>query len=370
MEKRHLPALYDFRFFLMFLCISISFFLASGVASAQNTNAPISEAPYIYLDRETYKAKWVRNNEMRSAESLTAEFLSMEFGLGVGPETFQKNRNLKPDFYQRYQNVSQIAVISDIHGQFPLMVILLKNHKIIDDNLNWNFGKGHLIINGDILGRGDMVTEILWLAYKLENQAEKAGGKLHYILGNHELMVQTNDFRYLNEKYVRAAAIMQIKTADLYADNSVLGNWLRKRPAIIKIDSLLITHAGISPQLVQMKLKAQKVNKLFYEKILNPKYTRNNKLTDFLNGRNGPVWYRGYFNANEVATAALDEILDHFESSKIIVGHTSLEAVTAMFGGRVIAVDSSIKTGRNGEILIIENGETFRGMMDGSRLKL
>ena len=350
----------------------LSFFVFLKVVVAQVDTKTLSEAPYIYLQGDHFNAKWVKNGEMRKAENLSSDFLTSEFGFGLSPEIFLQNRESVPDFIQEFKNVPQLAIISDIHGQYPLMVALLKNHGIINENLNWSFGKGHMVINGDILGRGNMVTEVLWLAYKLEYQAAQAGGKVHFLLGNHELMVLTQDFRYLNEKYVEAAKIMEIKTSDLYDDNSVLGNWLKKRPAIIKIDSILITHAGISPQFIRRKLTAYEVNKMFYEDILpnSGSVNRSNRsLINFLNGQEGPIWYRGYFEAG-VSNKNMDDILAFFESKYIVVGHTSLDAITALFGGRVIGVDSSIKNGRGGEILIVENGIRYRGKVDGSREKL
>ena len=38
----------------------------------------------------------------------------------------------------------------------------MKSLGIIDKNLNWKFGKGHLVVLGDIFDRGSMVTEVLW----------------------------------------------------------------------------------------------------------------------------------------------------------------------------------------------------------------
>lgn len=337
---------------------------------AQEGKTTISEGPYIYLQGDQFKAKWVKNGEMRTAENLSTDFLESEFGFGLSPEIFQKTMGSVPNFDQEYENIPKFAVISDIHGQYPLMVALLKNHGIIDGKMNWAFGKAHLVINGDILGRGDMVTEVLWLAYKLAYQAEKSGGKVHFLLGNHELMIKTGDFRYLNEKYVAASKIMGINPAELYSDNSILGNWLKKRPAIIKIDDFLITHAGISPQFLKRKLNVEKVNKVFFEEVLSPQPTasRNTKsLIRFLTGEEGPIWYRGYFIEFSVSNKNLDDILAFFESKHIVVGHTSLEAITPLFDGRVIGVDSSIKDGRGGEILIVENGVKYRGRVNGSR---
>jgi hypothetical protein len=33
-------------------------------------------------------------------------------------------------------------------------------------------------LNGDFVDRGENVTQVLWLIYKIENQAQKQGGKL------------------------------------------------------------------------------------------------------------------------------------------------------------------------------------------------
>ena len=55
---------------------------------------------------------------------------------------------------------------------------------------------------------------------------------------------------------------------------------------------------------------------------------------------------------------------------RIVVGHTSMEEVGSFHGGRVVAIDSSIKRGESGELLFIENGGTTRGLLDGSRQPL
>ncbi|MCK7530014.1 MAG: hypothetical protein MZV63_02625 [Marinilabiliales bacterium] len=78
---------------------------------------------------------------------------------------------------------------------------------IIDRNLNWKFGRGHLVYLGDAHDRGDMVTEILWHLFSLERQAAKAGGMVHFVLGNHELMVLDGDLRFINPKYRKVEAI-------------------------------------------------------------------------------------------------------------------------------------------------------------------
>ena len=63
-------------------------------------------------------------------------------------------------------------------------------------------------------------------------------------------------------------------------------------------------------------------------------------------------------------------VLDRLQLKRIVVGHTSMPHVSSFHGDRVIAVDSSIKNGENGELLFIEDGTLSRGLLDGSRVPL
>ncbi|WP_373521770.1 metallophosphoesterase [Aquiflexum sp.] len=352
-------------FLFIFFLLAIS---KSGIA--QETNSKISEGPYIFWHDGSFHAKWVENGELKTEKNINVDFPEKELGLGVDTELFRSNLISRPGAAQKYKRVSNMVVISDIHGQYDLMVELLKNHGVINDNLDWSFGKGHLVINGDIMDRGEKVTEILWLAYKLEQQAMKAGGRLHFLVGNHELMVARDDLRYLHEKYIKAAEIMGISIEELYGFNSVLGHWIRQRPAIVTINDLLFVHAGISPELIQRKMTAKSVNKMFFENIMGPYPPKEKKEDDFwfLMESNGPVWYRGYFNEGEISDSDIDETLAYFKSKHIVVGHTSFETVSSHYGGKVIGVDSSVKNGEDGEVLIVENGTIYRGLKDGKKI--
>ena len=71
--------------------------------------------------------------------------------------------------------------MSDPHGRLDCVVSLLQGNGIIDENLNWNYDSNHLMILGDIFDRGDDVTQILWLIYKLEQEAAQAGGCVSFL---------------------------------------------------------------------------------------------------------------------------------------------------------------------------------------------
>ena len=54
-----------------------------------------------------------------------------------------------------------------------------------------------------LTGRG--CTPYLLVDLQLEKEAEDAGGKVTFLIGNHETMVLGNDLRYTKKKYTQLA---------------------------------------------------------------------------------------------------------------------------------------------------------------------
>lgn len=100
-----------------------------------------------------------------------------------------------------YDFATKNAGLSDIEGNFGAFKALLCAGGVIDKQFNWTYGDGHLVLTGDFFDRGLNVTECLWLVYKLEREAETFGGKVHFILGDHEVMNMNGDHRYVRNKY-------------------------------------------------------------------------------------------------------------------------------------------------------------------------
>jgi len=105
-------------------------------------------------------------------------------------------------------------------------------------------------------------------------------------------------------------------------------------------------------------------------------------MAKFLHKTNGPIWYRGFFAADEgsrvkphdiASEAQFTALLKHFKVDYFVVGHTSQDAIETRYNGRVIAIDSSMKKGKNAEILFINNsGNTkpqqfFSGLLSGEK---
>jgi hypothetical protein len=271
---------------------------------------------------------------------------------------------------------SPIFVVADTHGEYELLAAMLQKHRIVDAHLRWSFGRGHLVVLGDVFDRGPNHTEILWLLYELETQAQRAGGGVHLVLGNHEAMVMGGDLRYLNPKYVNTAAVFDVASySQLFAADSVLGQWLRTRPAVLKIDDLLCVHAGISHALLDSKLSLAGINagvRLVLEATA-PAGDSERERAVLLMGSAGPLWYRGYFaEQTDFPTASMDDIdraMQWFGVRKILVGHTIVPTITQLYDGKVIAVQVYPRRENSGqtsfESLLIRRGELWRANLEG-----
>ncbi len=263
---------------------------------------------------------------------------------------------------------SKILALSDIHGRFDRMLELLKAHGVVDDRLRWTFGHGHLVILGDVMDRGPGVTESLWFLKALEGAARKEGGWVHVLLGNHETMVASGDLRYLHRKY--AGKIPGLPSQpELYGPESELGRWLRSLPVLLKLGDFLFVHGGISPELLASGLDLQRINACF-RSAFGLRARQAEGEVALLLGSSGPVWYRGLLAPGGRPSSTeeeVDQVLARFQVKALVVGHTSLEHVTAFHEGKVFGIDAGIQEGRPGEAWIWEKGRAWRGTAEGGR---
>ena len=272
-----------------------------------------------------------------------------------------------------FDGIKKIAAISDIHGQFDLWMKIMQSNGIVDQNNDWIYGDGHFVIVGDIFDRGPDVQDCLWFVYKLEQQAAAAGGKVHYLWGNHEQMVLDGDLRYIHQKYKAVEQSLQMDYRQIFGPESTLGAWLRTKPITISINNIQFVHGGFSPALAASGFTVKEINDSFRETIMDATAEDSiykDRRIHFLDGPMGPLWYRGYFRDTLLTNTRIDDILKHLDKQHIVVGHTSQLKVEKRFDGRIFVVDSSIKLGKYGEILLIENGEFFSGDPAGNRIKL
>ena len=359
------------------LLVAITGFIALRV-----TAAPV-DGPYVLRGADgqlaAWTLEWTHDSVAKHVQPLVpgAKFAVPAVGrLPAFQVTLRMPADNAPDSVPLAVSVP-LFVVADTHGEYEILVDMLRAHRVVNARLGWGFGRGRLVVLGDVFDRGANQLEILWLLYELEAQARKAGGGVQLVLGNHELMVMLGDLRYMNPKYAKTAAALGVPSYSLLFDaGSVLGQWLRTRPAMLKVNDMLFLHGGISSALVERKLSLVEINDGVRAALNDrpPFSPAERARVEFLIGSDGPLWYRGYFaergNAATATMADVDASLAYFGVRRILVGHTIVPTITRLYDGKVIAVQvypGHDDAGREHfEALSIRNGKLMRALPDGS----
>lgn len=319
---------------------------------------------YVY---DTLGVKSIKSDSFLLAErsSVSLTVLTDEPGKTFNVVLKNELENEKSEF----SKVNKQFIVSDIEGNFGALRKLLQAGNVIDSAFNWTFGDGHLVLTGDFVDRGTQQTEVLWFIYALEDKAKAAGGYVHYVLGNHEIMNMNGDLRYLHGKYQQSADALGERYINLLGQNSELGRWLRTKNVVEKVGDILFCHAGISQPVNALDIATTKINKLVRPYYADSTYKYNSAQTEILYSDMGPFWYRGYYYGNARASSAqVDSTLSLYKVKRIATGHTVIaDTISVLYGGRLINTDVHHAKGKS-EGILVEDGNYYRVNAAGEKI--
>jgi hypothetical protein len=310
-----------------------------------------------------------------------------------------------------WTGVERVVAVGDVHGDYVNFVALLQKAGIVDRKANWIGGKSHLVQLGDVVDRGAESRKVMDLLMKLGRQSERAGGRVHTLIGNHDAMNVYGDLRYVsagefdafrtsrseelrNALYERHVESLKrnppaeglplfdrayreqwnsgmplgfVEHRLAFAPNGKYGKWIRGLNAMIKIDDTLFVHAGLSPKYAEATIQA--INAEVRKGLDGSTDQERGAASD----PEGPLWYRGLATGDETALAGhVDGLLKKHGIARIAIGHTVVDgAVMPRFGGKVVAVDAGLGElyGARSACLLIEHGVPF-ALHRGTKLAL
>jgi len=274
-----------------------------------------------------------------------------------------------------YDDSNKILAISDIESNYKTFRDFLINSNVINETLDWTFSDGHLVLVGDFVDRGYFTTQVLWFIYKLEQEAEKHGGQVHYIIGNHELKMMHGNYGATDQKYHDVSSILNRDQSELYSSNSLLGKWLASKNTIELINGNLFTHGGLHPDLAETELGLEEINRIIRDSYYTPIKPESTELKNklFTSKETGLAWYRGYFKDN-LTQEQVELGLQKFKAKSIVVGHTLQSKVNRLYNGKVIGIDvqhpnddHKLWPEGKSEALLIENDKYYRVFANGEK---
>jgi hypothetical protein len=313
------------------------------------------------------------------------------------------------------ETTERIVAVGDVHGAYDQFVAILREAGLIDSRRRWTGGRAVLVQTGDILDRGGQSRQAIDLLRKLEEEAAKAGGRVHALLGNHEAMrilgilrdvgageiaaFRTGDSETLRDRYYEAllkqntdqaraagqtfdAEAFRVRFYDehkpgliemilAYGAKGEYGRWLRARDTMVKINGIVFLHGGISPAVASLGCAA--INEKVRAELATVQAADPNLQASLIAGPEGPLWYRGYFMEPRLSAEALAGVLQTLGARAIVVGHTvpGSHAITPSFDNRVIQIDTGMLNGefyKGGRPSALEiQGGTFTAIYEGKK---
>jgi hypothetical protein len=203
----------------------------------------------------------------------------------------------------RFPAAERVVALSDVHGAAAAFTATLRAAQVVDARARWSGGETRLVVTGDLLDRGADSRAVMDLLRRLEDEARAAGGVVHVMLGNHEVMNLVGDLRYVapaeyaafaadEDPAERAAARNAyiaagtgLDAAELgaefdakfpagyfghrqaFAADGEYGAWLLGKPALIVIGDTAFMHGGLPENVARRG--AARVNQQAHETLTN-----------------------------------------------------------------------------------------------------
>lgn len=187
----------------------------------------------------------------------------------------------------RFPAAERLVVVGDVHGAYQRLVDLLTQAGLLDEQLHWSGGETVLVSTGDFLDRGARSRDVMDLLMRLQSQAPRSGGRVHVLLGNHELMNLVGDLRDVSQaeflsyaEFEDVARRQSLKTyyeslteqtrevafdslyppgwfghRRAFAPDGKYGRWLRTLPFLIVVGDRAFAHGGLPPMVAELGLE-------------------------------------------------------------------------------------------------------------------
>jgi len=290
---------------------------------------------------------------------------------------------------------ARIVAVGDLHGDYGAWRDIATAAGLIGARGQWTGGRTTLVQVGDVVDRGADSLKIIRELMRLQKEAQRQGGRVIVLIGNHEAMNIIGDLRYvtpgeyaafagrnsaelrdrlyeakkgeIEAKYsardpslspvaIRAAWIKETPLGWTehrlaWAPDGEIGRWVISNPAVVQLGGNLFVHGGLSAEY--SKLTIADINR----KVADALRATDRSTDSIISSPLGPLWYRGNItrdpNKTEIPPPAkgaperptieqeLDTVLKAYEAKRIIVGHTpNLEGIQILYGGRLVTIDS------------------------------
>src|SRR6478609_2247779 len=242
---------------------------------------------------------------------------------------------LAPDPSFQFPAVERIIAIGDVHGDVSALRAALRLAGAIDEAGKWAGKQLVVVQTGDQLDRGDDEPQIIELFARLRGEARAAGGAVHVLNGNHEVMNVQADFRYvtpdgfhdfsaghpdgLHERLAERVPPEQRGRTAAFLPGGELARKLAQQPIAIQIGGNVFVHGGVLEQHVRYGLG--RINQEVSAWMAGPP---SDPAPPSVTNQRAPIWVRDYSDGTPASDrcAELTRVLGALSAKRMVVGHT------------------------------------------------
>ena len=275
------------------------------------------------------------------------------------------------DTSYRFPAPGRVVAIGDLHGDFAATRRAFRCAGAIDAKDRWIGGNLVVVQTGDLLDRGDGERSIIDFIEALKPQAEAAGGALHTLLGNHEIMNAQGDFRYVTpfgmtafstalpssptspsvasatagalpssttayEQSVSSFPVEQRSRAAAFLPTGPYAKILSRFNTVIMVNDTVFVHGGLLPNHVRYGIR--RINEDVQQWLVG----KRPDLIALMRGDEAPIWSRKFStdSTQERHCRTLETVLRQVGAKRMVVGHTpQKQGITSACGQQVWRVD-------------------------------
>jgi hypothetical protein len=261
----------------------------------------------------------------------------------------------------------RVVVMGDLHSDIDSTRKAFQLAGGTDENDAWIGGSLTIVQLGDMIGRSDDERQVLDFLFATRGRAQAAGGKVHLLVGNHEVMggrvdnqaVGANPFSGYEDLTELKVDDARLQVLPDYAKNRgaalMAGGPYAKRfaelPTVLQLGGTVYVHGGVVPRWAEYGL--DKIN----AEVSHWLFGNCPEPDSSLGVDNGDrvMWTRQFSSSVDASDCAvLEQALAILGAKRMIVAHSVQSTITAYCENKVWAIDVGMSRFYGGPIEVLE----------------
>lgn len=261
----------------------------------------------------------------------------------------------------------RVVVIGDLHSDIHAARQAFQLAGGTDESDAWIGGALTIVQLGDMIGRSDDERQVLDFLFAVRERAQAAGGKVHLLVGNHEVMgarvdnqaVGPNPFPgyedltdlALDDSRLQVLAEYEKKRGAALMSGGPYAKRFAELPTVLQLGETVYVHGGVVPRWAEYgldKINAEVSHWLFGN---CPEPDASLGVDD----GDRVMWTRQFSSMVDATDCAvLDQTLAILGAKRMIVAHTVQTTITGYCDNKVWAVDVGMSRHYAGPIEVLE----------------